>query len=88
MTSPGVPMIFQGQELLDDQTFSFPTGTAPRWSNLQSQTGIVRLYRDLILLRRNVAGTTRGLLGQREGVSPRRRQQGAGLSALVERRSR
>jgi 1,4-alpha-glucan branching enzyme len=61
-TSPGVPMLFQGQELLEDEWFC---DTDPiDWELLDVVPGIHRMYHDLIALRRNLSGTTRGLLGQ------------------------
>jgi len=60
-TAPGIPMIFQGQELLSDGWF---VDSAPvRWELLEAHPGIHLLYRDLIRLRRNEGGTTRGLRG-------------------------
>ena len=62
MTSPGVPMLFQGQTMLEDKWFD---DTDPiDWNRFSEYKGIVKLYRDLIHLRRNIAGTTRGLMGQ------------------------
>lgn len=62
LTAPGIPMIFQGQELLEDGEFA---DTRPlNWSRLLSFFGVVTLYRDLIKLRRNLTGVTRGLTGQ------------------------
>ncbi|MBT8207414.1 MAG: alpha amylase C-terminal domain-containing protein, partial [Acidimicrobiia bacterium] len=61
-TSPGVPMIFQGQELLEDRWFS--DDEPIDWNRLDTQAGVTRLYRDLIELRRNMHGTSRGLTGQ------------------------
>ncbi len=61
-TVPGVPMIFQGQELLEDRWFR--DDDPIDWSRLESQAGVVRLYRDLIALRRNLGGVSGGLLGQ------------------------
>ncbi len=61
-TAPGIPMIFQGQEFLQGGWFQ---DTVPLdWDKTDEYRGILRLYRDLILLRRNVHGTTRGLTGQ------------------------
>lgn len=61
-TAPGIPMIFQGQELLEDKWFS---DTDPlNWDEAREQEGIVYLYRDLIQLRRNVGGRSKGLTGQ------------------------
>ena len=54
-------MIFQGQEFLEDGWF---VDTDPLdWSRLDRFSGIHRLYRDLVHLRRNGWDTTRGLRG-------------------------
>ncbi len=60
-TSPGIPMLFQGQELLEDRYFHDQDPVD--WSRLDRFAGIVNLYRDLITLRHNARGTTAGLLG-------------------------
>jgi len=61
-TSPGIPMIFQGQEMLEDGWFS---DTRPLdWSKANAFDGIVKLYRDLIHLRTNLHGITKGLTGR------------------------
>lgn len=66
LTSPGIPMLFQGQEFLEDRWFS---DTDPLdWSRRERYAGIVRLYRDLIRLRRNWFNHTRGLLGNNVNV--------------------
>ncbi len=61
-TAPGIPMIFQGQEFLEDAWFR--DDDPLDWAKLVRFAGIHRLYRDLIRLRRNLAGFTRGLTGQ------------------------
>ncbi len=61
MTSPGIPMIFQGQEMNEDWTFA--AETALRWSLTNTHAGIVRAYADMIHLRRNRWGGTQGLKG-------------------------
>jgi 1,4-alpha-glucan branching enzyme len=62
LTAPGIPMLFQGQELLEDGEF---VDTRPLdWSKLLTYFGLVTLYRDVIALRRNMRGNTRGLTGQ------------------------
>lgn len=61
LTSPGIPMIFEGQEFLE--TGWFQDDKALDWSQLKTYRGINRLYRDLLHLRRNLDGTTRGLIG-------------------------
>ena len=68
LTSPGVPMLFQGQEMLDPRTFTFGVNVPMDWSRAQSQAGTVKLYQDLIALRRNVAGKTAGLQGDQTSV--------------------
>jgi 1,4-alpha-glucan branching enzyme len=61
LTSPGIPMLFQGQEILEDGWFS---DTDPvDWSKLNTFAGIHLLYKDLIKLRRNLTGRTNGLRG-------------------------
>ncbi|MFT3860017.1 alpha-amylase family glycosyl hydrolase [Micropruina sp.] len=60
-TAPGIPMIFQGQEFLEGGWFR---DTVPLdWNRNDEFQGIVRLYRDLIELRRDYHSTTRGLKG-------------------------
>ena len=61
-TAPGIPMLFQGQEFLEGEWFR---DTVPLdWDQRDEFRGIVRLYRDLIRLRLNRDGFTRGLCGQ------------------------
>ncbi len=61
LTVPGVPMIFQGQELLEDEWFR---DTDPiEWSRRNNFSGIHRMYRDLIHLRRNMTNESKGLTG-------------------------
>lgn len=61
-TSPGIPMIFQGQEFLE--THWFDTGFPVDWSNATRYSGVLNLYTDLVALRRNLRNTTGGLQGQ------------------------
>jgi 1,4-alpha-glucan branching enzyme len=65
-TVPGIPMIFQGQELLEDG--SWHDDDPVDWSKQARNAGIVQLYRDLIALRRNRDSTTGGLRGQHAHV--------------------
>ena len=61
-TAPGIPMLFQGQEFLEGGWFR---DTVPvDWDQRQEFRGIVRLYRDLIRLRLDREGLSRGLCGQ------------------------
>jgi 1,4-alpha-glucan branching enzyme len=61
-TAPGIPMIFQGQEFLEDEYFHDEDPLD--WEKLAKHAGIHLLYTDLIRLRRNWHDTTRGLRGQ------------------------
>ncbi len=60
--SPGLPMIFQGQDMLEDELFSTTLGAD--WTKTNTHAGIVRLYTDLAGLRRNRGGGTAGLRGE------------------------
>ncbi|MEM8964259.1 MAG: alpha-amylase family glycosyl hydrolase, partial [Acidobacteriota bacterium] len=62
LTAPGIPMIFQGQEFLEAAPFDdhIPLDWRRRWR----YEGLVQLWADLIRLRRNTAGVTRGLTGR------------------------
>jgi 1,4-alpha-glucan branching enzyme len=66
LTAPGIPLLFQGQEFLDQKPF-LALAEPPDWANVDTYAGILALYRDLIRLRRNWFDTTRGLRG--EGLS-------------------
>ena len=65
-TSPGIPMIFQGQEFVEDGWFE--AEDALDWAKLDRFPGIHALYRDLMRLRRNWWNHTRGLRGQQVNV--------------------
>ena len=66
LTAPGMPMIFQGQEMLENQPFdsSLPVD----WSKTNTYSYIVRLYHDLISARRDLKGYTPGLEGDQCSV--------------------
>jgi 1,4-alpha-glucan branching enzyme len=61
LTSPGVPMLFQGQEFLEGGWFR--DTVALDWDRDRAFHGIVKLYRDLIRLRLNRDGRSAGLTG-------------------------
>lgn len=62
LTSPGIPMFFQGQFSLEDKWFS---DTDPLdWSRLEHFSKYVKLHQEIIHLRRNWYGVTAGLQGQ------------------------
>ncbi|MEZ4713544.1 MAG: alpha-amylase family glycosyl hydrolase [Caldilineaceae bacterium] len=60
-TAPGIPMIFQGQEFLEDEWFHDQDPLD--WAKTETFNGIVQYYRNLVRLRRNGDGVTRGLTG-------------------------
>ena len=65
-TAAGIPMMFQGQELLEDEWFR---DEVPQdWNRLTENPGIYRLYRRLIELRLNGTDVTAGLLGANTNV--------------------
>jgi len=61
LTAPGVPMIFQGQEMLENQASD--SSLLVDWTKTNTYSGIVQLYRDLITARRDLNGDTPGLEG-------------------------
>ena len=62
LSSPGVPMFFQGDEFLDIS--GLKEGVFLDWSLANSHAGFVRLFSDLIHLRKNASGLSAGLTGQ------------------------
>jgi len=66
LASPGVPMLFQGQEFLENGWFD--DRDVLDWQKARTFGGIRRAFRDLIRLRRNLDGHTRGLTGQHVDV--------------------
>jgi 1,4-alpha-glucan branching enzyme len=65
-TAPGIPMIFQGQEFLEDDWFHDQDPID--WTKKDRFAGILQLYKDLISLRLNRGGQTKGLTGQEVDV--------------------
>lgn len=66
LSAPGIPMIFQGQEFLEDDWFHDQDPID--WTKKQKHHGIFQLYRDLVALRLNKKNITRGLTGQKVNV--------------------
>ena len=67
MVSPGIPMLFQGQDFLIEDTFS---ARSPfDWAMKSTHAGTFKLHKDLIGLRRNLLGTSKGLQGEGVNVS-------------------
>ena len=63
LTSPGIPMIFQGEEMAENWSFSDRTGY--RWdaTTAEQHRGHIAAYKDLVHARRNLKGGTQGLKG-------------------------
>ena len=59
-TSPGIPMLFMGQEFLE--TGAWHDDTPLDWSNDTTFAGIKLMYQHLISLRRNLSNNTLGLM--------------------------
>jgi 1,4-alpha-glucan branching enzyme len=66
LTAPGLPMVFQGQEMLENQ--SFDSGLPVDWSKTNTYSYIVQFYTDLIGARRDLKGYTSGLQGDQCSV--------------------
>ena len=62
LTAPGIPMLFQGQEFIEDEYFQ--DTEALDWGKLDKLKGIKKLSTDLIALRTGKAERTNGLRGQ------------------------
>lgn len=59
MTAPGIPMIFQGEEFLQDGWFDMDVANNYLdWGNVTTYNGILQMYKDLITLR-NTYGALR-----------------------------
>jgi 1,4-alpha-glucan branching enzyme len=66
LTAPGIPMLFQGQEFIEDRWFHDKDPL--EWARAGKFEGIVDLHRTLNRLRRNLDGTTLGLCGPQVDV--------------------
>ncbi|AIY15392.1 1,4-alpha-glucan branching protein [Cellulophaga baltica NN016038] len=62
LTAPGIPMLFQGQEFIEDEYFQ--DTEALDWSKFEKHKGIQKLVRDLIYLRTGKHDRTAGLRDQ------------------------
>lgn len=66
LTSPGIPMLLQGQEFMQEGNFN--DWQELEWDKSETYAGIVLAYRHLIDLRLNRHGNTAGLAGQSTSV--------------------
>ena len=62
LTSTGIPMLFQGQEFLEDRWFH--DRDPLDWNLANQYEGLINLYKSMIALRRNLDGNTKGLTGE------------------------
>jgi 1,4-alpha-glucan branching enzyme len=62
LTSPGVPLLLQGQVIFEVDDFD--DSTSQDWKRSKKFKGMTLAYEDLIALRKNAAGRTKGLSGQ------------------------
>ena len=67
LTSPGVPMIMEGQEMLEERPFG--SFNALDWNKIITRSSTVQLYNDLIHLRRNLESVSSGLKGVNVNVT-------------------
>eukprot|EP01090_Pellita_catalonica_P010327 TRINITY_DN2177_c0_g1_i2.p1 TRINITY_DN2177_c0_g1~~TRINITY_DN2177_c0_g1_i2.p1 ORF type:complete len:201 (+),score=23.10 TRINITY_DN2177_c0_g1_i2:699-1301(+) len=63
LMSRGLPMLLQGQAMLTYAPFLFPTPPAIDWTLTQYNGGMVHEVVDMISLRRNLGGVSKGMLG-------------------------
>ena len=62
LTSPGIPMLFQGQEFIEDEYFK--DSEALDWSQQEKHSGITKMISDLIKIRTEYKNESDGLKGQ------------------------
>lgn len=66
LTGPGIPMLLQGAEFLQEGAFN--DWQALEWPNAEQFAGFTLAHKHLIALRRNQYGNTAGLLGQHTAI--------------------
>lgn len=66
LTAPGIPMLLQGQEFMQEGAFN--DWQQLQWEKAETYSGIVLAHRHLIDLRLNRHGNTAGLLGQSTAI--------------------
>lgn len=66
LTAPGIPMLLQGAEFLQEGAFN--DWQALEWQNAEKFAGFTLAHKHLIALRRNTYGNTGGLLGQHTAI--------------------
>lgn len=66
LTTPGIPMLLQGQEFIQEGTFN--EWKMLEWEKTEQFAGIVKAHQHLIDLRLNKHDNTRGLTGQHTAI--------------------
>ena len=66
LTAPGIPMLLQGQEFMQEGAFN--DWKELEWDKATTHRGIVNAHKHLIDLRLNKYGHTAGLLGQHTAI--------------------
>ncbi len=67
LTTPGIPMLFQGQEFAEDGSFNDWRGLD--WQKAEKFAGLVKAHSDLISLRKNSHNISGGLTGKNINLS-------------------
>ena len=67
LTTPGIPMLFQGQEFMQPGSFNDWQGL--NWKLAERHEGIIEAYRHLVALRKNTHGVSAGLLGKNVNIT-------------------
>ncbi|MDO6473490.1 alpha amylase C-terminal domain-containing protein [Maribacter sp. 1_MG-2023] len=67
LTAPGIPMLFQGQEFIEDEYFQDTEGLD--WEKEEKHKGIENLIRDIIKLRTGETEGSKGLRSQHIEIS-------------------
>jgi 1,4-alpha-glucan branching enzyme len=84
-TTPGVPMLFQGQEMLERGTFA-DTPEPLDWSKKDTYAQVRAFYKDAIRLRRNLGGGTSGLAAP--GITITHKNDQGGNKVVIFRRGK
>ncbi len=66
LSGPGIPMLLQGAEFLQEGAFN--DWQALEWHNAEQFAGFTLAHQHLIALRRNAHGNTAGLMGQHTAI--------------------
>jgi 1,4-alpha-glucan branching enzyme len=82
-TTPGVPMLFQGQEMLERGTFA-NTPEPLDWTKKDTYAQVRAFYKDMAHLRRNLGGSTKAL--SNPGITITHKNDQGGNKVVIYRR--